>query len=209
VESTRFDQLTKTVGSAASRRATLRAVLGALLSFTSVDELTSKGRGVRAAGPCGNGSAKANACEKDKDCCTHFCKKGRCRCKKLGQGCKKNRNCCAGFEQPMTCQNGTCQSAQTATPPPPPPLCEALGSTLCNPSSGSPGCSSDLSNNCACMITEGGSRVCVNATTLRGEIFCEACDQPDELCVQFASEPDSICGPEPFACAFACQTPSP
>lgn len=83
-----------------------------------------------AEGPCGNGSAKANSCKNDADCCTRFCdkKKNRCRCKKPGQSCSEDRNCCATLGQPMTCQSGTCQTIEappappTASPPPPSPL---------------------------------------------------------------------------------------
>jgi hypothetical protein len=94
-----------------------------------------KRRRVTTQGPCGNGKGPDNACEQDRDCCTRLCdqKKGRCRCKKLGEGCTDNRNCCANVGQPMRCQSGSCQTVSQeqallaslpppdAPSPPPPP----------------------------------------------------------------------------------------
>jgi hypothetical protein len=57
----------------------------------------------------------SHRCKKDVDCCTRFCKQGRCRCKKLGQGCTRDRNCCANGGQPRTCQSGRCQTIPTCT----------------------------------------------------------------------------------------------
>ena len=120
----RFDRLTKTFSSTETRRSALRGLLAATLGLLGLTDAAAESRKHRqpqrrdharataknrrkatSEGPCGNGSGKANACRKHKDCCTGYChkKKGRCRCKKLGQGCKADRTCCASFGQPMTC----------------------------------------------------------------------------------------------------------
>ena len=119
----RFDRLAKSLSISGTRRGALGGLLGGTLALLGLSNAAAKKRRKASAeGPCGDGSGKANACRKHKDCCTRFCdrKKGRCRCKTLGQGCKKDRTCCASFGQPMTCQNRTCQMVQTGQVPPPP-----------------------------------------------------------------------------------------
>jgi hypothetical protein len=87
----------------------------------------NRGAGPGAAGPCGNGSATANRCKKNADCCTGMCrtqpgKVGRCRCLERGAACTANRNCCGD----LACKQGVCsRSAPTPTPTPtptPPPV---------------------------------------------------------------------------------------
>src|SRR5215218_5302102 len=99
----RFDTLTKSFSTSRTRRGALGGLLAGTLSLLGLADAAAKTRRhARAEGPCGNGSGKANACTKDKDCCTRFCdkRKGRCRCKQLGQGCTEDRNCCASAGQP-------------------------------------------------------------------------------------------------------------
>lgn len=74
-------------------------------------------------GPCGDGSAKANNCRHDAQCCTGYCsqKQGACRCKTEGDPCTADRNCCMRVGQQMTCQQGSCQMPGVTTSPPPPP----------------------------------------------------------------------------------------
>ena len=121
----RFDTLTKTLSTPETRRGALGGLLAGTLSLLGlVDGAAKKRSKATAEGPCGDGSGKANACKKDKDCCTRFCRRGRCRCKKVGEGCRKDRNCCASFSQPLTCVNQTCQMVQAVqTSLPPGPTC--------------------------------------------------------------------------------------
>ncbi len=134
MDSTSFDGITRLLAGATTRRTGLRAALGALAGLTGLTGLAagaaSKGSGERAngkargtgrrkgkgkpgaEGPCGNGSRTDNACTKDKQCCTGYCKKGlknrdgqgRCRCIKRGKTCKSSQTCCGT----ATCTNGVC-----------------------------------------------------------------------------------------------------
>ncbi|MCC6312643.1 MAG: hypothetical protein IT337_01420 [Thermomicrobiales bacterium] len=86
----RFENLTRQVGSAQSRRSALRLlavgavaavapVLGARM--VSAEEVTAEGsviRGCRLPG---------QRCSKGKNCCTGKCGNGRCRCKNKGASC--------------------------------------------------------------------------------------------------------------------------
>ncbi len=120
----RFDRLSSMFGAATSRRAGLTSVLAALLGGAATASAAGK-RGAargegrpRAEGPCGDGSAKPNACTRNKQCCTGVCdrEKQRCRCVQIGGACRQNRNCCRS----MTCTNGIC-----STPGPVGPTCTA------------------------------------------------------------------------------------
>lgn len=142
----RFDRLAKTLSTPDTRRGALRGLLAGMLSLLGLAEAAAgrrkrdrphpapaakKRRNASVEGPCGDGRGKANACTKDRDCCTRFCdkKKGRCRCKKLGRGCSEDRQCCATAGQPMTCQSGRCR----AIPPP----CGSCGPCqTCDPATG-------------------------------------------------------------------------
>ena len=56
-------------------------------------------------GPCGNGSAKANKCNRNSDCCTGYCDtNNRCRCFHVGDACAEDINCCST----LVCDDGTC-----------------------------------------------------------------------------------------------------
>jgi hypothetical protein len=121
----RFDTLTKTLSTPETRRGALGGLLAGTLSLLGlVDGAAKKRHTLSSEGPCGDGSGNANKCRKDKDCCTRVCKRGRCRCKKLGEGCRDDRSCCASFGQALTCVNQTCQMVQAVqTSPPPAPTC--------------------------------------------------------------------------------------
>ena len=129
MDAKRFDALTQSLSSSRTRRGAFGALLAGALGLLSLplpaagrkphhQHDARKRRNAAAEGPCGDGSGKANACKRDKDCCTGFCDqaKGRCRCKKLGQGCDEDRNCCAKADQPISCLSGTCQRALACTP---------------------------------------------------------------------------------------------
>lgn len=80
----RFDTLSRALGAAASRRAGLRAMLGAALASPVAgvaDARHGRKRRRGVAGPCGDGTAKDNRCAKDAECCTKYCADGMCRCK--------------------------------------------------------------------------------------------------------------------------------
>jgi hypothetical protein len=156
-------------------------------------------------GPCGNGGPKANACTRHGQCCTGYChQKRRCRCKKLGRSCTEDRNCCANFGQPMTCQNGTCQSSAPgpvppsppSPPSPPPPGCTCPPDFFCNAAleclpkqtNGTP-CSTGgqcLSGNCA-------NGVCCNSACLAA---CQACNISGSVgtCATSPSGTSCFCG---------------
>ncbi|MGI9252560.1 MAG: hypothetical protein ACR2J8_02345 [Thermomicrobiales bacterium] len=117
-----FDRITRVLAGSVSRRAGIRAALGAAFGFGAgaIESEAKPAHGPAhagrpgAAGPCGNGSVKANRCTKGSECCTGVCnaEKKRCRCLNRGKTCKKNENCCNALE----CRNRKC------TPPPPPPI---------------------------------------------------------------------------------------
>ena len=123
----RFDDLTRSFSSAASRRRLLSTLASGLVALVAAgradsdETLAKKRRRVTAQGPCGDGGPKDNECERNKQCCTGICKRGRCRCKRLGTECSEDRNCCATFGQPMSCQNRICQTVQSIQAPPSPP----------------------------------------------------------------------------------------
>ncbi|MFM9106405.1 MAG: right-handed parallel beta-helix repeat-containing protein [Chloroflexota bacterium] len=84
----------------------------------------AKTRRPGAAGPCGDGSDKANQCAKAGDCCTGICDRaagkttGRCRCVRAGKKCGADRNCCSG----RSCVKGTCARQKPPRPPVPQPV---------------------------------------------------------------------------------------
>ncbi|MGI9254405.1 MAG: hypothetical protein ACR2J8_11700 [Thermomicrobiales bacterium] len=134
MDHTDFDRITKRLAGALTRRAGIRATIGAVIGLGAFDTATPASANVRATGapepegPCGDGGSKDNTCTSGKDCCTGICKKhsgksskkggtgeksrkGRCRCRKPGKRCKVSKNCCRGRK----CVNGRC--AGSPTPP--------------------------------------------------------------------------------------------
>lgn len=69
-----------------------------------------KDDGVVVQGPCGNGGPKHNSCKRHGQCCTGYCDKKRCRCRRPGDPCTEDRNCCPD-KQGATCQDGVCRLA--------------------------------------------------------------------------------------------------
>ncbi|MFM9106808.1 MAG: SMP-30/gluconolactonase/LRE family protein [Chloroflexota bacterium] len=137
----RFDAALRALQAGTTRRRGLAGMLAVLLGTAGVPgrEAAAKAKPGEpsAEGPCGDGSAKANRCTKDADCCTGYCADGQCRykanwmsCKKndeCGSGrcvdrrcdggcnpessrCQENFNCCDG----MICKNGTCKTSAAA-----------------------------------------------------------------------------------------------
>ncbi|MFM9105712.1 MAG: NHL repeat-containing protein [Chloroflexota bacterium] len=104
----RFDALLRALGGARSRREALAAAAALLAGGTAASQAAARRarRGNRrpaAAGPCGNGSAKDNRCEKNRDCCTKYCPDGACRCKPNYLTCASSGECCS-----KSCVNGRC-----------------------------------------------------------------------------------------------------
>lgn len=106
----RFDGIVRALGAQVTRRRGFAAALGALatgLAAGAEAKPDGRGRGNRrgpaTSGPCGDGSARANRCRKDRKCCTKYCSGGTCRCKPNYMDCKKAEECCAG-----RCVNGKC-----------------------------------------------------------------------------------------------------
>lgn len=148
----RFDALARALSAPGTRRRTLAAVVGSALGAlaigpAAVDEARArkkprnkdrKDHGVSAEGPCGNGSARKNRCKRDRQCCTNYCKKRRCRCRKLNQSCTEDRNCCPE-RTGRTCIEGTCQTrpclAQGTACPGEAPCCTGLScqNNTCQP----------------------------------------------------------------------------
>ncbi|MGI9253604.1 MAG: hypothetical protein ACR2J8_07650 [Thermomicrobiales bacterium] len=107
-----FDRIATLLGSAASRRAGIRAALGA--AFGTVPAVAAAQPHQQ--GPCGDKSRAANRCTKNGDCCTEICvtdlsnkdKVGRCRCRISGKSCEKDLNCCKRKGVQMACNGGVC-----------------------------------------------------------------------------------------------------
>jgi len=89
--------------------AALAAVLGAGVAGSGAERGGEAG-GPEAEGPCGDRSAKANRCRKNRKCCTGLCdrKRGRCRCVPAGGACTETRNCCLRNGAQLSCANGVC-----------------------------------------------------------------------------------------------------
>lgn len=110
-----FDRIARLLGGAATRRAGLHAVLGALGGSAAAAASLAAGeapseRGADVAGPCGRRS-KDNRCTTHEQCCTGYCKPGkrgktgRCRCAPRKARCTSTTKCCHG----LACSNGRCQ----------------------------------------------------------------------------------------------------
>jgi hypothetical protein len=125
-----FDALTRTLAAPGSRRGLLARIaslpiLGSLAAIAPSppdadaarrSKRKRRNNTVRAEGPCGDGSPKANRCKKNRECCTGRCRKkkngrGRCRCFRPGEACTENQQCCPK-RSGATCQNGICTRGQ-------------------------------------------------------------------------------------------------
>jgi hypothetical protein len=104
MDQSRFEDLTRRVGAASSRRSAARVLAGALV----VPVLVRLGREDAAAGlPIVNCKPPGKKCDKDQKCCSGRCKKGRCSCSRKGRSCwspLEGALCCS-----QRCKNGKCQ----------------------------------------------------------------------------------------------------
>jgi DNA-binding beta-propeller fold protein YncE len=106
----RFDAALRALDSATSRRRGLAAALGVFLGAAGLDAAAT-GKpdatgGPGAEGPCGNGSERANRCNKNRECCTNYCNReiGSCRRAPAGTSCNRKTICRDG----TTCYQGVC-----------------------------------------------------------------------------------------------------
>ncbi len=113
-----FDTIAKLLGGAATRRAGITAAVSAAFGLGGrAGEAAGPGTAQRPKpeGPCGDRTRKDNACTKDSQCCTGYCKKGirnkdgtgRCRCAPKKHSCTDKTVCCKRF----SCIDGICQKA--------------------------------------------------------------------------------------------------
>ena len=210
----RFDDLTRRLEMALSRRTGLGAVLGVLLGAAGLDAAAkSKETGKPGSeGPCGDGSTKANRCKKDANCCTKYCAKGGCRCKPNYMKCTKGAHCCSrvctggrcdGGAKPegsactesfnckngLACIKGVCTKSNTATCTKQncPGCCDG---TTCRPGGTKQGCGKDGKKCAACT----GSKTCKNGTCSSS---CSAATCPDGCCKNGVCNPgtsNDVCG---------------
>jgi hypothetical protein len=112
MEQQRFDAALRALQLGTTRRAGLAAALGVIFGGAGLTVAArghgggkdARGRGKPSReGPCGDGSAKANTCAKDGECCTKYCADGSCRCKPNWMACTKSEHCCSG-----RCVGGKC-----------------------------------------------------------------------------------------------------
>ena len=204
METRQFDDLAKAVGRTGSRRATLRAALGALLALAGLAETEAAKRrdgvGAEACIPTGkkcpalkprgrrgkNGKPKTLGCDR---CCqrrvsTNANGKTVCSCAATGQSCTETRECCDGV-----CTAGVCT---TPSSPPPP----GLGADAC-PGNADP---CHASQRCCppdfpmCCPAFGGSCCQAGSTCCRNIRGC--CPPNSECCPQGSGFP---CCPAPFS----------
>lgn len=99
----RFEALSRRVGAAASRRAAVAALTGAL----AAPLLARLGAEDAAAGiPIVNCKPPGKKCDNKKKCCSGSCKKNRCSCSKKGRPCwapLEGALCCS-----QRCNKGKC-----------------------------------------------------------------------------------------------------
>lgn len=99
----RFEALSRAVGQARDRRATLGVLAGALLGGVA---LTREEQTAEAGIPIVNCKVPGKKCRKPQTCCSGRCKKGRCQCAGKGRPCwspLEGALCCSG-----RCGGGKC-----------------------------------------------------------------------------------------------------
>ena len=105
MDQARFEELSRRVGTAPSRRATLRILAAALVAPAAVGGV---GLQEATAGiPILGCKVPGKKCDSDQRCCSGRCKKRICLCKKKGQACwnpLEGALCCSGH-----CDNGKCR----------------------------------------------------------------------------------------------------
>lgn len=210
-----FDRIARLLGSAATRRVGLAAAAGILASGIAASASASAaGTRVRRRrpapeGPCGDGSRKANLCDRNDECCTGVCElgknpkknakdgRGRCRCIRWGRPCKQDRNCCNSFcidgicgVLPPAALMAPCNSRKQQTCSPPTATCRAYQGT------GAPAgdyCSLPLRSACT-EDAECVSYVCHFPNNGAGGV------DPETVC---CGRPGTVCASDAECCAGA------
>ena len=99
----KFEELSRRLGTAASRRATLRVLAGAV----AAPVLARWGAEEAAAGlPIVSCKPPGKKCDTNRKCCSGRCRRGHCGCSKKGRACwapLEGALCCS-----QRCSNGTC-----------------------------------------------------------------------------------------------------
>jgi hypothetical protein len=103
MDPSRFEQLSRRVGAADTRRAAIKTVAAALTAPLLV---SLRGEEAEAGIPIFGCRVPGKKCSKDQKCCSGSCKKGRCSCKKKGRTCwapLEGELCCS-----RKCKSGKC-----------------------------------------------------------------------------------------------------
>jgi hypothetical protein len=220
----RFDAALRALQAGTTRRRGLAGMLGALLGGTGLEAAakgTRNGNGKPGAeGPCGDGSAKANRCQKNGDCCTRYCADGACRCKPNWMVCTKADQCCSGrcvggkcdggakpagasctedfnCQDGLACVRGACVKSSKAkcTRQNCPGCCEG---TTCRPGADRTACGTGGG---ACVRC-GASQTCTAGVCGGGGGSCSAATCPDGCCQNGQCRPsaNASCGTGGAAC---------
>lgn len=108
MEARRFEELSRRVGAAGSRRAALGVLGGALATRLGLGRDTAGAEDLGAEGvPILHCKLPGKKCNKNRKCCSERCVKRRCSCKKKGQSCwepLRGGLCCSG-----RCKKGKCK----------------------------------------------------------------------------------------------------
>jgi hypothetical protein len=99
----RFEELSRQVAKAGSRRGALRVLAGAVAAPLLVGR---RGEEAAAGIPIAHCKAPGKRCKKDQTCCTGSCRKHVCQCAKKGRPCwapLEGALCCS-----RRCSKGTC-----------------------------------------------------------------------------------------------------
>ena len=188
MESTRFDDLTKAIGSVTSRRTALRSALGSLVALggmVTAEAAKKRGRGAVTAERClavgercpktmKHGQKKVkHTCEKN--CCTRHSVisadgKRRCACRETGTACTAGtaRHCCSGVCDGTACAPVTTATVPLGSPgaagspdPVPSPFAGTctVGQDICQQGQG-PFSGCNANPNCYCFTTTTRARFC-------------------------------------------------
>lgn len=215
MENTRFDDMAKALGTLATRRLTLGAILGAgLLGSTQIEAKRSSGKCKPACGAC-------EACDRGKCDKKHGrkrCKKGKCKALS-GTACSLTPGtegiCCSGTCHDLQTDEANCGSCGTACPTNqvcqagtcfPVSTCPATTTVQCEPlttpcGAGGTSCVCNLSTegNVVCVELPSGT-LCTELTPCTGSETCPV----GQACV----ETGSCCTTPTHACLVRCPNPA-
>ena len=105
MEAKRFEELSRRVGDAATRRGAVKVLAGALLGSALLGQTLKP---AEAQLPIVNCRPPGQKCRKDKQCCTTRCKNRLCQCAPNGSPCwapLEGALCCS-----QRCRGGKCSS---------------------------------------------------------------------------------------------------